>query len=150
MLKEKYIRHFICNSTYIFHICSFGCIIGYNELMVTHEMTNGQCPKALKSQFAYRSQISNYQTRNSDILQIILHLGAQKKVTDYLMFLERIISHYNSCFSLFLILPNQVSNYQSRNCGIIQIKSFPLGSHIRSSDYLMPLNLDAFDCFNAT
>ena len=32
----------------------------------------------------------------------------------------------------------------------IQIKSFPFGSHIRSSDYLMLLNLDAFDRFNAT
>ena len=72
-----------------------------------HEIVNRQCLNILKNHFACRSQVSNYQTRNSDKLQIIrLHLSSQKRGSDYLMLLESIILNYYSCFSLCPILHN--------------------------------------------
>ena len=44
-------------------------VIRYDKL-VTHEMLNGQYSEKSKNRFTCRSEVSNYQTRNSDKLQL--------------------------------------------------------------------------------
>ena len=39
--------------------------------MITHKMLNRECPERMKNLFKLRSEISNYQARNSDALQVI-------------------------------------------------------------------------------
>ena len=48
----------------------FGSMTRYDKIVMSYKMLHGQCPEKLKNRFAYRSQVSNYQTRNSDKLQI--------------------------------------------------------------------------------
>ena len=57
----------LCNSEYIFHICSFRANIGYDKPVMMHEILNGQCPRKPKKRFAFGFHVSYYQTRNSDI-----------------------------------------------------------------------------------
>ncbi len=45
-------------------------LITYDKLLMTYKIVNGQCPEKLKGKFKLISQISNYQARNSDPLQI--------------------------------------------------------------------------------
>ena len=109
-MREKDTGHLICKSMYIF---AFVALVElWDMVLMTHEVINGQCPKILTNQFACRSQVSNYQSRNSDTLQIIrLCLGSQKRSTEYLMLLGRISLNYNSCFFLSPIPRNLIFAY---------------------------------------
>ena len=64
-------RHFLVSYATLniwFKICSGRSNIGYDKLVMVHEMLSGHCPKKLKNRFACKSQVSYYQTRNSDIM----------------------------------------------------------------------------------
>ena len=53
-VRDKNIRHFICNSTYICHIFHVRSTIGYDKLMMRHKMLNRLCPEKLKNRFTCR------------------------------------------------------------------------------------------------
>ena len=64
---------------YLSHL-SLRSMIRYYKLLTKHKMSNGQCPGKLKNRFTCRFQVSNYQTRNSDKLQIVVpRLGSRKR-----------------------------------------------------------------------
>ena len=54
IVRANNIRHFICNSTYTFHICHARSSITYDRLVTMHKMLYGKCPEKLKNRFTCR------------------------------------------------------------------------------------------------
>ena len=82
-LQDRAFRHIQsarCSDGWICDWLDVHSMIRYDKLVMTYKILNRECPEKIKNVFKFRSEISNYQTRNSDALQVIrLRLELTKK-----------------------------------------------------------------------